>query len=172
MMMQPETWGEKTVFAVADVGYCPVKLGMMSNRLQSGVNTLQGFREDKRNRITPGTALPLCFSILLISESQRKDNKLSVCGTFHSVLHELWAIHLLRANLRLQLCQHQQGRFWPYLLFLWRRVQPAGLRQVWTACLCKDPSSVAFTQRGIPHWLLSRCSSFSTGFSVSGGGQL
>lgn len=171
MMMQPETWGEKTVFAVADVGYCPVKLGMMSNRLQSGVNTLQGFREDKRNRITPGTALPLCFSILLISESQRKD-KLSVCGTFHSVLHELWAIHLLRANLRLQLRQHQQGRFWPYLLSLWRRVQPAGLRQVWTASLYKDPSSVSFKQRGIPHWLLSRCSSFSTGFSVSGGGKL
>ncbi|XP_038556577.1 bromodomain-containing protein 7 isoform X1 [Micropterus salmoides] len=39
--------------SVGDVGYCPVKLGMMSNRLQSGVNTLQGFREDKRNRITP-----------------------------------------------------------------------------------------------------------------------
>ncbi|XP_022595755.1 bromodomain-containing protein 7 isoform X2 [Seriola dumerili] len=39
--------------AAGDVGYCPVKLGMMSNRLQSGVNTLQGFREDKRNRITP-----------------------------------------------------------------------------------------------------------------------
>ncbi|XP_033847503.1 bromodomain-containing protein 7 [Periophthalmus magnuspinnatus] len=39
--------------AVGDVGYCPVKLGMMSNRLQSGVNCLQGFREDKRNRITP-----------------------------------------------------------------------------------------------------------------------
>ncbi|XP_073320264.1 bromodomain-containing protein 7 isoform X2 [Pagrus major] len=38
--------------SVGDVGYCPVKLGMMSNRLQSGVNTLQGFREDKRNRIT------------------------------------------------------------------------------------------------------------------------
>ncbi|XP_054464505.1 bromodomain-containing protein 7 isoform X2 [Anoplopoma fimbria] len=36
-----------------DAGYCPVKLGMMSNRLQSGVNSLQGFREDKRNRITP-----------------------------------------------------------------------------------------------------------------------
>ncbi|KAG7252209.1 hypothetical protein CRUP_022722, partial [Coryphaenoides rupestris] len=34
-------------------GYCPVKLGMMSNRLQNGVNSLQGFREDKRNRITP-----------------------------------------------------------------------------------------------------------------------
>ncbi|KAG7242567.1 hypothetical protein INR49_020280 [Caranx melampygus] len=39
--------------SAGDVGYCPVKLGMMSNRLQSGVNTLQGFREDKRNRITP-----------------------------------------------------------------------------------------------------------------------
>ncbi|XP_068609729.1 bromodomain-containing protein 7 [Brachionichthys hirsutus] len=38
--------------SVGDVGYCPVKLGMMSNRLQSGMNTLQGFREDKRNRIT------------------------------------------------------------------------------------------------------------------------
>uniref|UniRef100_A0A8C6T1N0 Bromodomain containing 7 n=1 Tax=Neogobius melanostomus TaxID=47308 RepID=A0A8C6T1N0_9GOBI len=38
--------------AVGDVGYCPVKLGMMSNRLQSGVNCLQGFREDKRNRVT------------------------------------------------------------------------------------------------------------------------
>ncbi|XP_026149100.1 bromodomain-containing protein 7 [Mastacembelus armatus] len=41
--------------SAGDVGYCPVKLGMMSNRLQSGVNTLQGFREDKRNRITPVT---------------------------------------------------------------------------------------------------------------------
>uniref|UniRef100_A0A3P8SRG1 Bromodomain containing 7 n=1 Tax=Amphiprion percula TaxID=161767 RepID=A0A3P8SRG1_AMPPE len=39
--------------SAGDAGYCPVKLGMMSNRLQSGVNTLQGFREDKRNRITP-----------------------------------------------------------------------------------------------------------------------
>ncbi|XP_072318110.1 bromodomain-containing protein 7 [Eucyclogobius newberryi] len=39
--------------AVGDVDYCPVKLGMMSNRLQSGVNCLQGFREDKRNRVTP-----------------------------------------------------------------------------------------------------------------------
>ncbi|XP_053173808.1 bromodomain-containing protein 7 [Scomber japonicus] len=39
--------------AAGDVGYCPVKLGMMSNRLQTGVNTLQGFREDKRNRTTP-----------------------------------------------------------------------------------------------------------------------
>uniref|UniRef100_H2T6D1 Bromodomain containing 7 n=1 Tax=Takifugu rubripes TaxID=31033 RepID=H2T6D1_TAKRU len=38
--------------AVGDVGYCPVKLGMMSSRLQSGVNTLQGFREDKRNQIS------------------------------------------------------------------------------------------------------------------------
>ncbi|XP_033933241.1 bromodomain-containing protein 7 isoform X1 [Pseudochaenichthys georgianus] len=39
--------------AAGDVGFCPVKLGMMSNRLQSGMNSLQGFREDKRNRITP-----------------------------------------------------------------------------------------------------------------------
>ncbi|XP_067351258.1 bromodomain-containing protein 7 isoform X3 [Channa argus] len=39
--------------SAGDVGYCPVKLGMMSNRLQSGVNTLPGFREDKRNRTTP-----------------------------------------------------------------------------------------------------------------------
>lgn len=42
------------MFPPTDVGYCPVKLGMMSNRLQSGVNTLQGFREDKRNQITLG----------------------------------------------------------------------------------------------------------------------
>ncbi|KAG7483357.1 bromodomain-containing protein 7 [Solea senegalensis] len=41
--------------SVGEVGYCPVKLGMMSTRLQSGVNTLQMFREDKRNRITPVT---------------------------------------------------------------------------------------------------------------------
>lgn len=32
-----------------------MKLGMMSNRLQQGVNTLQGFREDKRNRVSLGT---------------------------------------------------------------------------------------------------------------------
>lgn len=34
---------------------------MMSNRLQSGVNTLQGFREDKRNRVTQGTLLLQMF---------------------------------------------------------------------------------------------------------------
>ncbi|XP_016886266.1 bromodomain-containing protein 7 isoform X2 [Cynoglossus semilaevis] len=39
--------------SAGDVGYCPVKLGMMSTRLQTGVNSLQIFREDKRNRITP-----------------------------------------------------------------------------------------------------------------------
>ncbi|XP_061591112.1 bromodomain-containing protein 7 [Cololabis saira] len=39
--------------SAGDAGYCPVKLGMMSTRLQSGVNALQGFREDKRNKITP-----------------------------------------------------------------------------------------------------------------------
>uniref|UniRef100_A0A3B1JGP3 Uncharacterized protein n=1 Tax=Astyanax mexicanus TaxID=7994 RepID=A0A3B1JGP3_ASTMX len=32
-----------------------VKLGMMGGRLQTGVNTLQGFKEDKRNRVTPVT---------------------------------------------------------------------------------------------------------------------
>nr|XP_061820543.1 bromodomain-containing protein 7-like isoform X1 [Nerophis lumbriciformis] len=39
--------------AVGETGHCPVKLGMMATRLQSGVNCLQGFREDKRNHITP-----------------------------------------------------------------------------------------------------------------------
>uniref|UniRef100_A0A8C8A246 Bromodomain containing 7 n=1 Tax=Oryzias sinensis TaxID=183150 RepID=A0A8C8A246_9TELE len=39
--------------SVGDAGYCPVKLGMMSHRLQNGVNCLQSFREDKRNRINP-----------------------------------------------------------------------------------------------------------------------
>ncbi|KAF5904420.1 bromodomain-containing protein 7 isoform X1, partial [Clarias magur] len=39
--------------SAGDPGYCPVKLGMMGGRLQAGVNTLQGFKEDKRNRIIP-----------------------------------------------------------------------------------------------------------------------
>lgn len=29
---------------------------MTTGRLQSGVNTLQGFKEDKRNKVTPGKA--------------------------------------------------------------------------------------------------------------------
>lgn len=33
---------------------------MTTGRLQSGVNTLQGFKEDKRNRVTPGEA-PTCW---------------------------------------------------------------------------------------------------------------
>lgn len=33
---------------------------MTTGRLQSGVNTLQGFKEDKRNKVTPGKAS--CFS--------------------------------------------------------------------------------------------------------------
>ncbi|XP_072527717.1 bromodomain-containing protein 7 [Salminus brasiliensis] len=41
--------------SAGDPGYCPVKLGMMGGRLQAGVNTLQGFKEDKRNRVTPVT---------------------------------------------------------------------------------------------------------------------
>lgn len=47
-------------FSVLEPGYCPVRLGMTTGRLQSGVNTLQGFKEDKRNRVTPGEA-PACF---------------------------------------------------------------------------------------------------------------
>ncbi|XP_066569556.1 bromodomain-containing protein 7 isoform X1 [Amia ocellicauda] len=39
--------------AVGEPGYCPVKLGMMMGRLQTGINTLQGFKEDKRNKVTP-----------------------------------------------------------------------------------------------------------------------
>ncbi|EPY82137.1 bromodomain containing 7-like protein [Camelus ferus] len=39
---------------VGEPGYCPVRLGMTTGRLQSGVNTLQGFKEDKRNKVTPG----------------------------------------------------------------------------------------------------------------------
>ncbi|KAM7057771.1 bromodomain-containing protein 7 isoform 3-T3 [Molossus nigricans] len=39
--------------AVGEPGYCPVRLGMTTGRLQSGVNTLQGFKEDKRNKVTP-----------------------------------------------------------------------------------------------------------------------
>ncbi|XP_046934339.1 bromodomain-containing protein 7 isoform X3 [Lynx rufus] len=38
---------------VGEPGYCPVRLGMTTGRLQSGVNTLQGFKEDKRNKVTP-----------------------------------------------------------------------------------------------------------------------
>ncbi|XP_066510087.1 bromodomain-containing protein 7-like isoform X2 [Hoplias malabaricus] len=41
--------------SAGDPGYCPVKLGMMGVRLQTGINTLQGFKEDKRNRVTPVT---------------------------------------------------------------------------------------------------------------------
>lgn len=56
------------MFGVADAGYCPVKLGMMSTRLQSGVNTLQGFREDKRNRITQGKSVPPKSTVLHVAK--------------------------------------------------------------------------------------------------------
>ncbi|KAJ1083395.1 hypothetical protein NDU88_003554 [Pleurodeles waltl] len=36
-----------------DFGHGCVKLGIAAGRLQSGVNTLQGFKEDKRNKVTP-----------------------------------------------------------------------------------------------------------------------
>uniref|UniRef100_A0A672QSS9 Bromodomain-containing protein 7-like n=1 Tax=Sinocyclocheilus grahami TaxID=75366 RepID=A0A672QSS9_SINGR len=39
--------------SAGDPGYCPVKLGMMGGRLQTGINTLQGFKEDKRNMVVP-----------------------------------------------------------------------------------------------------------------------
>ncbi|XP_053127487.1 bromodomain-containing protein 7 isoform X2 [Hemicordylus capensis] len=37
----------------AELGHGSVKLGVSAGRLQSGVNTLQGFKEDKRNKVTP-----------------------------------------------------------------------------------------------------------------------
>ena len=108
----------------------------MSNRLQSGVNTLPGFREDKRNRITPGTLLwwrhvgrELTSDLSVYTTG----NLLScVWNTFLSVLHELRAVHLLRSHLWLQLLQHQQGGFWPGLLSVWGGLQSAGPRQVCT----------------------------------------
>nr|XP_033798004.1 bromodomain-containing protein 7 isoform X2 [Geotrypetes seraphini] len=39
--------------AAGESGLCPLKLGAAAGRLQSGVNTLQGFKEDKRNKVTP-----------------------------------------------------------------------------------------------------------------------
>lgn len=42
---------------MGDVNYCQVKLGMMTGRLQTGINTLQGFKEDKRNKVIPVTYL-------------------------------------------------------------------------------------------------------------------
>ncbi|XP_066493190.1 bromodomain-containing protein 7 [Tiliqua scincoides] len=37
----------------AELGHGSAKLGVTAGRLQSGVNTLQGFKEDKRNKVTP-----------------------------------------------------------------------------------------------------------------------
>uniref|UniRef100_A0A670K3U6 Bromodomain containing 7 n=1 Tax=Podarcis muralis TaxID=64176 RepID=A0A670K3U6_PODMU len=36
-----------------ELGHGSAKLGVTAGRLQSGVNTLQGFKEDKRNKVTP-----------------------------------------------------------------------------------------------------------------------
>lgn len=126
----------------------------MSNRLQSGVNTLQGFREDKRNRVTQGT-LPLQMfrhdanvRALLPAGGAFLFSRADVSAS-HSVLHQLRALHLLRSHLRLQLCQHQQGGVRPHLLFLRRRVQSAGLRQVCAATT--HSRSVAFTQNVTRH---------------------
>nr|XP_034973080.1 bromodomain-containing protein 7 isoform X2 [Zootoca vivipara] len=38
---------------VVELGHGSAKLGVTAGRLQSGVNTLQGFKEDKRNKVTP-----------------------------------------------------------------------------------------------------------------------
>lgn len=114
------------MFPVADVGYCPVKLGMMSNRLQSGVNTLQGFREDKRNRVSLGTVPFLVHQPLIQPPAALPWADVSL----YSVLHQLWAVHLIWAHLRLQLCQPRQGGLWPHPVVLRRGVQSAGLRQV------------------------------------------
>uniref|UniRef100_A0A8C1Z5F6 Bromodomain containing 7 n=1 Tax=Cyprinus carpio TaxID=7962 RepID=A0A8C1Z5F6_CYPCA len=46
--------------SAGDPGYCPVKLGMMGGRLQTGINTLQGFKEDKRNMVTPVSYMNYC----------------------------------------------------------------------------------------------------------------
>ncbi|XP_052416717.1 bromodomain-containing protein 7 [Carassius gibelio] len=46
--------------SAGDPGYCPVKLGMMGGRLQTGINTLQGFKEDKRNMVTPVAYMNYC----------------------------------------------------------------------------------------------------------------
>lgn len=88
--------------------------------------------------------------------------------TLPSVLLKLRAIHLLRTHLWLQLRQHQQGRLWPYLLFLWRGVQSAGLRQVCTA----RPQTLKLRGikfvRGILCRLLSRCDWVYLSLEVSG----
>lgn len=125
-LIMQRNWVRIQMFLAADVGYCPVKLGMMSNRLQSGVNTLQGFREDKRNRVSLGTVPLLVHRPLIQLPAALPWADVSV----HSVLHQLRAVHLIRAHLRLQLCQHRQGGLWPHPVVLRRRVQSAGLRQV------------------------------------------
>ncbi|XP_033012653.1 bromodomain-containing protein 7 isoform X2 [Lacerta agilis] len=38
---------------VVELGHGSAKLGVTAGRLQSGVNMLQGFKEDKRNKVTP-----------------------------------------------------------------------------------------------------------------------
>lgn len=58
---------------------------MTTGRLQSGVNTLQGFKEDKRNKVTPGEA-PLLLVFLLsflfqgMSEQKHHYHLLSLCS--------------------------------------------------------------------------------------------
>ncbi|RXM34615.1 Bromodomain-containing protein 7 [Acipenser ruthenus] len=45
--------------SMGEPGYCPVKLGMMMDRLQTDINTLQGFKEDKRNKSNSSSYAPV-----------------------------------------------------------------------------------------------------------------
>lgn len=46
---------------------------MTTGRLQSGVNTLQGFKEDKRNKVTPGEAPTESLYLPLLSRSEGRE---------------------------------------------------------------------------------------------------
>lgn len=72
------------MFPLTDAGYCPVKLGMMSSRLQSGVNTLQGFREDKRNQITLGKYCSSFSFCMLISQTHDYDDSSTTGWVFQN----------------------------------------------------------------------------------------
>ncbi|MEE6527258.1 hypothetical protein FKM82_028511 [Ascaphus truei] len=41
-----------------EMGYSHTHLGLAASRLQAGVNSLHGFKEDKRNKVTPGENRP------------------------------------------------------------------------------------------------------------------
>lgn len=117
----------------------------------------------RASRRTKGTGWPQVSELLRVYCLSGGQNP-NVSQSLHSVLPELRPVHLLRTGIRLQFCQHQQGRLWSHLLVLWRGVQFAGLRQV---CNGVTTVAVGFTSRvniGIPPWLLSRCCLIFTDF--------